>query len=247
MGIPLTGRSACSLPLERGHSICILPSLLAADYGRLAEGCRLAQRSGGDALHVDIMDGVFVPNISLGPDVVRMIRRETPDFHRHVHLMLIRPDRYIERFVDAGADTLLIHIEADCDVVRTLVEIRRLGIRVGITLNPETAVETLYPVLGQVDEVLVMSVRPGYGGQRFMPEVLPKIRALRQREREQGLRFDIAVDGGIDRETAQLVARAGANLLIAGTSLFGASDMRAAIAEMRALAEKARATQNKEE
>jgi len=226
---------------RKEFGIRILPSLLAADYGRLAEACRNAQLAGGDALHLDIMDGVFVPNISMGPDVVRMVRREAPNFHRHVHLMLIRPDLYIERFIEAGANTLLIHIEAQCDVRASLAEIRRRGVRAGITLNPETPVERVLPVLDQVEEVLVMSVHPGYGGQRFMPESLPKIRMLCQHRQKMGLGFDIAVDGGIDLETAPQVAAAGANLLIAGTSIFGASDMQTAIAEMRLRAEKARA------
>ncbi len=225
---------------RKEFKIRIFPSLLAADYGRLAEACRKAQEAGGDALHLDIMDGVFVPNISMGPEVVRMTKRETPHFHRHVHLMLLHPDLYIERFIEAGANTLLIHIEAACDVKGALLEIRRRGIRAGITLNPETPAEKVFPVLDQVEEVLVMSVCPGYGGQRFMPEALPKIRTLWRQRTERSLSFDIAVDGGIDLETAPLVAEAGANLLIAGTSIFGAPDIRTAISSMRLAAEKVR-------
>ena len=211
----------------------ILPSLLAADFGRLAEEARRAEDAGGDALHLDIMDGVFVPNISMGPVVVEMARR-TVKMPLSVHLMLIRPDQYLNSFIDAGADSLLIHIESQCNVPETLVRIRELGARPGITINPETSEKLILPILSKVDEVLCMTVRPGYGGQSFMPEVLPKIRSLRQHANAQGLQgLEILVDGGIDRTTAPQCAAEGANAFIAGTSLYGAEDMRSEIALMR--------------
>jgi ribulose-phosphate 3-epimerase len=207
--------------------------LLAADVGRLEPEARRAQAAGADALHLDIMDGHFVPNLSFGPTVVAMARRVL-DIPLSVHLMLTRPDQYLNTFIEAGADTLLIHIESPCDVAAGLQRIRELGVRPGITVNPETPIEMLYPVLDHVDEVLCMTVRPGYGGQSFMPEVLPKIRALRQHADKRGLKnLDIMVDGGINRETAAACAGAGANFFVAGTSLFGAADMAAEAAAMR--------------
>jgi len=213
--------------------IQILPSLLAADVGRLESEARRAQAAGGDALHIDVMDGVFVPNISLGPAVVEMARR-TASIPLNVHLMIVRPDRYLSTFVDAGADTLLIHIEAECDVGEALDRIRELGIKAGITLNPETPAEMVYPVLGKVDEVLCMTVHPGYGGQAFIPEVLQKIRTLREHANRLGLpQLSILVDGGINVHTAAQCASHGANAFVAGTSLFSAPDMSGSIAELR--------------
>lgn len=224
-------------PGRRG-AVRILPSLLAADMGFLADACRRAIASGGDALHIDIMDAHFVPNLSLGPDVVKMARR-TISAELHVHLMMTNPERYLKKFIEAGADTLLIHIEADCDVRAALKDIRGLGVRPGITLNPDTPAEAVYPVLDLVDDVLCMTVHPGYGGQRFIETVMPKMRALYDRGRSQDLNFDISVDGGIDLRTAPMAASNGANLFVAGTSLFGAPDMNAAIAAMRAAASQA--------
>jgi len=217
--------------------IQILPSLLAADVGYLADGARAAERAGGDALHLDIMDAHFVPNLSMGPTVVEMARR-TVSIPLSVHLMMSRPDRYARRFIEAGAHSLLIHIEADCDVAATLDEIRGLGARPGITLNPGTAAEQVFPVLDRVDEILCMTVEPGYGGQSFLAGVLPKIRALRDRAREAGRdEVDLLVDGGINHETAARCAAHGANAFVAGTFLYGSSDMAAEIARLRSGAE----------
>jgi ribulose-phosphate 3-epimerase len=216
----------------RRGEIRILPSLLAADFGHLAAGCIKAVESGGDALHLDIMDGHFVPNLSMGPDVVAMARR-TVDCELHVHLMMSRPDLYLKRFIEAGADTLLIHIEADCDVPAALVAIRSLGARPGITLNPETPVEQVLPVLDLVDDVLCMTVHPGYGGQSFMESVMPKMRRLYEHSRSRTMNYDISVDGGIDLKTAPVAAANGAALFIAGTSLYKALDMAAAVKAMR--------------
>ena len=207
----------------------ILPSLLAADFGRLADGILRAEASGADALHLDVMDAHFVPNLSFGPDVVALAKRVAPGFYRNVHLMMSRPDLYLEAFAKAGAQTIQVHVEADCDLHRELRRIREMGLRNAIVLNPETPFERVVPYLGEVDEALVMTVHPGYGGQKFIDDCLPKIAALRAAR--PGL--DVLVDGGINAETALRAAKAGANMFVAGSYLFGQADMRAAVADMR--------------
>lgn len=207
----------------------ILPSLLAADFGRLADGILRAEASGADALHLDVMDAHFVPNLSFGPDVVALAKRVAPGFYRNVHLMMSRPDLYLEAFAKAGAQTIQVHVEADCDLHRELRRIREMGLRNAIVFNPETPFERVVPYLGEVDEALVMTVHPGYGGQKFIGDCLPKIAALRAAR--PGL--DVMVDGGINAETALRAAKAGANMFVAGSYLFGQEDMRAAVADMR--------------
>ncbi len=208
----------------------ILPSILAADFTRLGEEIRRAEEAGADGLHLDIMDGHFVRNISFGPDVVRAVRRCTR-LPLSVHLMIQRPDLYVREFAEAGANLILIHVEAPCDVRNVLRDIRGLGIRAGLTLNPETPLECLWTVAeaSWLDEVLLMTVHPGFGGQKFLRAVVSKIRALR----EQCPRLDISVDGGIGNATAAECAAVGANVFIAGTTLFRAADMRAAIQSLR--------------
>ena len=207
----------------------ILPSLLAADFGRLGDEILRAEASGAEALHLDIMDAHFVPNLSFGPDVVALAKRTAPGFFRNVHLMMSRPDLYLGKFAAAGAQTIQIHVEADCDLHVELKRIRAMGLRNAIVLNPETPVERLEPYLGEVDEALVMTVHPGYGGQTFIAECLPKVTWLRERKPM----LDIMVDGGVNAETAVLAAKAGANQFVAGSYLFRQKDMKLAVEEMK--------------
>ena len=207
----------------------ILPSLLAADFGNLESEIRRAESSGADALHLDVMDAHFVPNLSFGPDVVALSRRVAPGFYRHVHLMMTRPDLYLEPFAKAGAQTIQIHVEADCDIHVELKRIARMGLRQALVINPETPVESLYPYLGETPEILVMTVHPGYCGQKFISECLSKVREIRRRAPE----MDIMIDGGANGETSVEAARAGANMIVAGSYLFKQQDMRAAVSAMR--------------
>lgn len=207
----------------------ILPSLLAADYAKLGDEIARAEASGADALHIDIMDPHFVPNLSFGPDIVALSRRVAPGFRRNVHLMMSRPDLYIGKFASAGADSIQIHVEADCDVHETLAAIRALGKECAIVLNPETPAERIYPYLDEVDCVLAMTVHPGYGGQKFIADCLPKISQIRSWRKD----LDIMIDGGVNAENIPLAAAAGANLFVAGTFLFSQSDMKSAVDDFR--------------
>jgi len=215
-------------------NVQILPSLLAADFGILADEIRRVAASGADALHLDIMDAHFVPNLSFGPDVVALAKRTSPELFRNVHLMMTRPDLYTDRFIDAGAQALQIHAEADCDIWENLRAIRRRGVRSGLVLRPQTPAETAFPYVPLCDEVLFMTVNPGYGGQSFMSEVLPKISALRTFAARNGFeQLDIMVDGGINFETAVRCAEHGANQYVAGSFMFKQKDMAAAVVQMR--------------
>lgn len=210
----------------------VLPSLLAADFGGLGEEILRAEASGAQALHLDIMDAHFVPNLSFGPDVVALAKRTAPSFYRNVHLMMSRPDLYLEKFAEAGAQTIQIHLESDCDLHVELKRIRNMGLKNAIVINPQTPAEALLPYLDEVDEILVMSVHPGYGGQKFIGECMTKVEFLRARSSD----IDIMVDGGINAETAVSALKAGANQLVAGSYLFKQSDMKKAVDDMLASA-----------
>lgn len=207
----------------------ILPSLLAADFGHLADDILRAEASGAEALHLDIMDAHFVPNLSFGPDVVKLASKVAPSFYRNVHLMMTNPEKYLEAFKNAGAQTIQIHVEADCDIHAELKRIREMGLKNALAINPETPVEALYPYLDEVDEVLVMTVHPGYGGQKFIAECLTKVTEVRKRKPN----LDIMVDGGVNGETAIEANNAGANQFVAGSYLFKQTDMKAAVDDMR--------------
>ncbi len=207
----------------------ILPSLLAADFGKLGEEILRAEASGADALHLDIMDPTFVPNLSFGPDVVALSRRVAPGFYRNVHLMMNRPDLYVDAFARAGAQTIQAHIEADCDLHATLRAIRAKGVKPALAINPETPVEILFPYLNEVDEILVMTVHPGYGGQAFIADCLPKVAWVRARCPA----LDIMIDGGGNDRTILLARAAGANQFVAGSYLFRQADMKAAVTALR--------------
>jgi len=210
----------------------IAPSILSADFARLGEQLREAEDAGADWIHVDVMDGHFVPNITIGPLVVEAARRATT-LPLDVHLMIAEPDRYIERFAKAGADLITVHAETCPHLHRSLDLIASLGKTPGVALNPHSGLEPLDYVLPQCGLVLLMTVNPGFGGQRFIPSVLPKIKELRRRIDEQGLKTLIEVDGGIDPTTIGAAAKAGAEVFVAGSAVYGKPDVAKAIAELR--------------
>jgi ribulose-phosphate 3-epimerase len=220
-----------------GH-LQIAPSLLSADFAALGDAVARAERGGADMIHVDIMDGHFVPNLTMGPPVVKSLRRVT-HLPLDVHLMIEDPDRYAQAFVDAGASSLTVHVEAVVHLHRTVQLVKSLGVKAGVALNPATPVTALEQIAGDVDYVLVMTVNPGFGGQTFIPRSTSKVRAVRELLRREGSTAPIEVDGGIDVHTAPAIVAAGADILVAGNAIFGARDPEDAIRALRAAAESA--------
>jgi ribulose-phosphate 3-epimerase len=223
-------------------AVQIAPSILSADFSALGEQIAAVERGGADLIHVDVMDGHFVPNITIGPPVVRAIRR-VASRPLDVHLMIEEPDRYIEAFVDAGADMVSVHVEAVPHLHRTICLIKKLGARAGAVLNPSTPAITLQDIAGELDYVLVMSVNPGFSGQAFIPHSVEKLRHVRAVLTDAGSSVPIEIDGGIDEETAPKVVAAGAQILVAGQAIFGSPDPEHATRALRAAASGAPTTQ----
>jgi ribulose-phosphate 3-epimerase len=219
-------------------AVKLAPSILAADFARLGEQVKEAERAGADRIHVDVMDGHFVPNISIGAVVVQSLRPITR-LHLETHLMISDPDLYLEEFAEAGSDSLLVHWEGNNNLHRTVQRIKALGKRPGIVINPATPASALEEILQDVDQVLVMTVNPGFGGQHFIATTVPKIRRVRQMIEQVKPGCDLEVDGGIDPKTAPLTVEAGANVLVAGSAIFNAKEgIAAAMQRLQATVEK---------
>ncbi len=214
----------------------IAPSILSADFSRLGEEIAAIEKGGADWVHVDVMDGHFVPNITIGAPVVASIRKITK-LPLDVHLMIQDPDKYIEKFAKAGADIITIHVETSPHLHRSVQFIKDQGCKAGVSLNPATSLATLDHILSEVDMVLIMTVNPGFGGQEFIPSVLPKIKRLREKISEKGIGVDIEVDGGVNINTISKVAQAGGNIFVAGNAVFTTPDYGKTISELRRLAE----------
>lgn len=210
----------------------IAPSILSADFSKLGEEIKDVERGGADYIHVDVMDGHFVPNITIGPLIVDAIRPVTK-LPLDVHLMIEDPDSYIEAFANAGADYITVHAEACRHLHRTVHFIKSFGVKAGVVLNPATPVNMIEHVIEDIDMVLLMSVNPGFGGQKFIQSVLPKIAAVKKLADAKGLNIEIEVDGGVNEETAQLCIEAGANVLVAGSAIYNQKDRAAAIAALK--------------
>jgi len=213
-------------------TVRIAPSILAADFSALGEEIATAERGGADLIHVDVMDGHFVPNITIGPPVVRAIKRVT-SLPLDVHLMIADPARYLTTFADAGADFLSVHVEATPHLHKTLTEIKKLGVQAGVALNPSTPESVLNEIAAEVDFILVMSVNPGFGGQKFIPQTLTKIVAIQDILEKAKNEVPIEVDGGISQSNAGDVVAAGADMLVAGSAIFGSPDPSQAIEILR--------------
>ena len=213
----------------------VSPSILSADFAHLGSDCRAVLDAGAQMLHYDVMDGHFVPNISFGMPVLKSLHKALPDAFYDVHLMIDDPLTYAEPFAKAGASLITFHLECGCDTAATLARIKALGCKTGLSVKPHTSVQALFPYLDQLDLALVMSVEPGFGGQKFMPMALDKIRALREEIDRRGLSCLLEVDGGVDAVTGPACVEAGADVLVAGSAVFGAADPAAAVAGLKAL------------
>ena len=218
------------IPLPR-----IVPSILSADFKKLSEDVKRAERGGADMLHFDIMDGHFVPNISFGPMIIKALRGES-SLPFIAHLMVERPEDFVESVINAGGDIVIFHIEACRYPLRLIDRLRKRGVGVGIALNPATPLSSIKYVMKYADMILLMTVEPGFGGQEFIPEMMEKIRSLRSLMIKQGLQKDIAVDGGVDFNNISSIVYAGANVLIAGTTTFGQSDVEEAVRKLKKIA-----------
>ncbi|AIM17661.1 MULTISPECIES: ribulose-phosphate 3-epimerase [Neobacillus] len=210
----------------------IAPSILSADFSKLGEEILTVEKAGADYIHVDVMDGHFVPNITIGPLIVESIRPITK-LPLDVHLMIENPDQYIEAFAKAGADYITVHVEACRHLHRTIQNIKSFGVKAGVVLNPATPVESIQHIIGEVDMVLLMTVNPGFGGQKFIPEVLPKIKKVKELAESKGLTIEIEVDGGVNPETAKQCIEAGATVLVAGSAIYNQEDYHEAISLIR--------------
>ena len=213
----------------------VSPSILSADFAHLGSDCRAVLDAGAQMLHYDVMDGHFVPNISFGVPVLKSLHKALPDAFYDVHLMIDDPITYAEPFAKAGASLITFHLECGCDTAATLARIKALGCKTGLSVKPHTSVQALFPYLDQLDLALVMSVEPGFGGQKFMPMALDKIHALREEIDRRGLSCLVEVDGGVDAVTGPACVEAGADVLVAGSAVFGAVDPAAAVAGLKAL------------
>ncbi|KQU60416.1 ribulose phosphate epimerase [Bacillus sp. Leaf406] len=213
----------------------IAPSILSADFSKLGEDIREVEAGGADYIHVDVMDGHFVPNITLGPPIVKAIRPIT-GLPLDVHLMISEPAKYVDSFADAGADYITVHVEADPHIHRTIQLIKNRGVKAGVVLNPGTASELIKPLIADIDMVLLMTVNPGFGGQAFIPSVVTKIKEIRKWADELNPALEIEVDGGINPETIAVCAEAGADVFVAGSAIYNQSDRKKAIEDLKAAA-----------